>query len=230
LAILVLPAAYLRTADNQAEWSEVAALGFEDRLRQSIEAVVLDAERILVQHAAAELATSDATKTWPGAVLDTVMTLVSSIAMASGCKDIAALFLAVTCKCCCMQPDNSFCIYTSKLLTAALVAVGVVVPPIITLYLEVNAHDLNAKGDTSQIAWTCALRLTAQYDLAAFALVQLNLALACAAALLVCGTKTALSKHELLAGVRRLIALINSGGATMGRAATKAAAAARQCF
>jgi type II secretory pathway pseudopilin PulG len=230
---------------NEAAWSKVAVLGHEDRLRQGIEAVVLDAKRILLQHAAAEIATSDATRTKTGAVLDIVMTLVSSIAMASGCADIAALFLTVLCKCCCLQPNHRVCIYTSKGLTAALVVIGIVLPPVFILTEELSAHELNAKGNTSQIAWTsadtgvgsgpyvvlaaCALRLTAQYDHTAFVLVWLNLALACAAALLVCATKTALFKHELLAVYAWLEALVNSGVAATGRAAAKAAAAARQC-
>jgi hypothetical protein len=93
--------------DYQAAWSDVAVVSRQKRLRHGIEAVVLDAMRILQQQASIELATADATKTVAGAVLDIVMTLISSIAMASGCKDVAALFLAVLCKCCCTRPTRS---------------------------------------------------------------------------------------------------------------------------
>lgn len=126
-----------------------------------------------------------------------------------------------------MQPSNKPCIYISKALTAGLVVVGVVLPPVIILNDELNARELNVKGDTSQVAWTsadtgvgtgpyvilaaCTLRLTAMYDSTAFTLVQVNLALACAAVVLVCSTKTAMFKHELLAGVKWLAALITRG-------------------
>lgn len=224
------------TSDNQAEWSDVAALGKDSRfrLRQVMEVIVLDVKRILLQQATLELATTDATRTAGGAGLDIIMTLVSIIAMASGCADIAALFLAVMCKCCCMQHSNMAGQFLSKVLTALLVAATIVLPPALILYEEVNARKENAKGDTSQVAWTsadtgvgrgpyvvlaaCTLRMTASYSGVAFALVKVNLALACAATVLVCGKKTALFKQELLTGFQRLAALVtrNVGRATAG--------------
>jgi hypothetical protein len=118
-------------------------------------------------------------------------------------------------------------IYFAKFLTAAVVVAGVVLlSPAIILHGEMKTHDLNAKGETSQVAWTsadtgagsgpyvvlaaCTLRLSAEYDHAAFALVKLNLALKSAAAALVCGAKTALFKQELLALFERLVALVSS--------------------
>lgn len=173
-------------------------------LQDALFAVLHDAKRVMLDQIATELATTDSTKSRTGAALDLSLTIVSVVAMATGCSAMQDLFAAVLqrmsllCPHISKQRTTQLCIVVAaRTVTAILVAVGLLLPPVLVLLNEGDAQSSNVDGSKSRVSWVAAetgsgrgpfvvlgavsVMLKAQYDSVAHGLVFVNLALAAVA-------------------------------------------------
>ena len=129
-----------------------------EAIKLGVERVVQEAATLLNQRATEELVITDATRRWPGALLDLSLTVVAIVAMASGLQDIhewlyTRLIVRAFGRC---VSHRFLWIWVCKPLTACIVLAGLFLAPVFILVADMESHQSNASGTSSRVGWLAA--------------------------------------------------------------------------
>ena len=130
---------------------------FSDGIARGVQGVVQQAARVLQQHAAQELATTDATRSLPGALLDLSVTIVAIVAMASGLRDVHGwLYRWLSWAVGSWFRHQCMWVWVCKPLTAVIVLLGLFMAPVYILVSDKQSDFGNAHGKSSTVGWLAA--------------------------------------------------------------------------
>ena len=170
-----------------------------ESIELGVQRVVQQAAGVLRKHATQELATTDATRSWLGALLDLSVTIVAIVAMASGLRDVHGwlhrwLFWAFGR----WVHPHFLWVWVCKPLTAIIVLLGLFMVPLYILVSDKQSASGNVDGTSITVGWVAAktddkssymvvaavaIRLVSRRDMHAYGLEMFNVILAGVASL-----------------------------------------------